>query len=73
MAGTYGLMLDAIDDEKAAWYADRGLIEFGRSDDGRVQMYVPLDTMRQALADGGVAFASNDIVEMFGGLMPEAA
>jgi hypothetical protein len=69
MAGTYGLMLDAINEEKAVWYADRGLIEFGRDDDGRVQMHVPLPTIREALSQGGITISDAEIGNMFGDLV----
>jgi len=69
VAGTYGLMLDAINEEKARWYADREFLDFGRDGEGRVQMHVPITTIHQSLAEGGVTVSRNDIDEMFRGLL----
>ncbi len=47
-AGTYCLWLTAIDEERAAWYAAR---DFVRMEPGKLDMYVPVETIRAVLAE----------------------
>lgn len=58
MAGTYGLMLDALDEERAKWYEGLGFKAFDVEADGRIKMVCPLGTIRAAM--DAVAAASND-------------
>lgn len=50
IAGTYGLALDAADEEVAAWYEDRSFQRYDVEPDGRVKMVCHLNTIKQALA-----------------------
>ena len=70
-AGTYGLMLDAINDEKAKWYAGRDFIAFGNDDEGRVQMHVPLPTIKASLKAGGVTISAKELQETFREMLDE--
>jgi hypothetical protein len=51
LAGTYGLALDAVDEEVAQWYEDLAFERYDTEADGRVKMICHLNTIRQALAD----------------------
>lgn len=45
LAGTACLTLDAVDEEKAAWYES---LSFSRLEPGELSMYIPLGTLRAA-------------------------
>ncbi len=49
IAGTFGLALDAIDEERATWYEKIGFTRFDIEPDGRIKMLCPLTTIRAAL------------------------
>jgi GNAT superfamily N-acetyltransferase len=49
-AGAACMTLDAINDERAAWYEGLQFESFGHTKDGKVQMFIPLPTIRDALA-----------------------
>lgn len=49
IAGTYGLMLDAIDEKTANWYEKLSFSAFDVEEDGRIKMHIPLSTIRLAL------------------------
>jgi GNAT superfamily N-acetyltransferase len=46
-AGTYGLTLDAVDEDVAGYYEAK--YDFERFADGGLEMFLPLGTMREAL------------------------
>lgn len=50
LAGTYGLALDAIDEERASWYEKRSFERYGSEKDGRVKMACPLTIIQKVLA-----------------------
>lgn len=50
MAGCFGLMLDAIDEERSQWYQRLGFQAFDTEADGRIKMICPLGTIRAALS-----------------------
>lgn len=52
IAGTYGMMLDAIDEERAQFYERLDFFRFDAEGDGRIKMICPLTKMRLALEQG---------------------
>jgi GNAT superfamily N-acetyltransferase len=50
LAGTACMTLDAVDEDKAQWYERRRFERFGIHEDGRVKMFIPLQTIQDALA-----------------------
>lgn len=50
IAGTFGLMLDAIDEERAKWYERLSFDRFDVEADGRIKMYCPIRTIAAALS-----------------------
>lgn len=49
MAGTGCMTLDAVDEEKAAWYEGKQFTRFGVQPDGRIRMFLPILTVIDAL------------------------
>jgi GNAT superfamily N-acetyltransferase len=49
IAGTYGMMLDAADEERATWYERLDFFRFDTERDGRIKMICPLTKISQAL------------------------
>lgn len=49
LAGTFGLALDAIDEQRAEWYEGLAFQRFDVEQDGRIKMICPLSTIRAAL------------------------
>lgn len=50
LAGTFGLSLDAIDEDRAKWYDRFDFILFDTEADGRIKMLCPLNDIRNALS-----------------------
>ena len=50
IAGTYGLMLDAANEDVAGWYEGLSFFRFDQESDGRIKMICPLGRIRSALA-----------------------
>ena len=50
IAGTYGLALDAVDENVAQWYEDLAFERYDTEANGRVKMICHLNTIKQALA-----------------------
>lgn len=50
LAGTFGLALDAIDEDRAQWYERLSFDRYGVEPDGRVKMVCSLNIIKQALA-----------------------
>jgi hypothetical protein len=50
LAGVACMTLDAVDEEKARWYEARQFERFGNHPDGRIKMFIPLATIKDALA-----------------------
>jgi len=49
IAGTYGMMLDADNDEVAAFYEGWGFFRFGAGEEEQIKMICPLTKIREAL------------------------
>lgn len=49
MAGTGCMTLDAVNEEKALWYEGKQFVRFGEKPDGRIQMFLPLQTIIDGL------------------------
>lgn len=49
LAGTYGMMLDAANEEVASWYEDWDFFRFDTESDGRIKMICSLTKIRAAL------------------------
>ena len=50
LAGTYGLALDAIDEDRAEWYERLSFERYGEEPDGRIKMACPLTVIKSALS-----------------------
>lgn len=49
-AGAACMTLDALSEERAVWYHGLQFERYGITSDGKVQMYIPLQTIKDALA-----------------------
>lgn len=49
VAGVACMTLDAVSEAKARWYEKLQFERFGVHDDGRIKMFIPLPTLRDAL------------------------
>lgn len=48
-AGAACMTLDAVNEDRAVWYEGLQFDRYGTTNDGKVQMYIPLQTIKDAL------------------------